>query len=122
MLQHEPRARTRPPHARNRSIAIGIGILLVAWSTLSSGTSLTLAATTTFVATADAHVKSTSPTTNYGTATTLQVRAPSPEYRTYLRFAVSRHERSVHSGNAPPLRHGRQPGRWAGLRGHGDVG
>ncbi|QEC49121.1 DNRLRE domain-containing protein [Baekduia soli] len=49
--------------------------------------------TLTFTPTADAHVKSSSPSSNYGTATTLQIRqgdASNPvTYVTYLKFAVS---------------------------------
>jgi PKD repeat protein len=62
---------------------------MFAWSTVPGWAQNALAATTTFVATADAHVKSSNQTTNYGAVTTLQVRAPSPEYRSYLRFTVS---------------------------------
>ncbi|WP_233153310.1 DNRLRE domain-containing protein, partial [Kineosporia sp. R_H_3] len=53
----------------------------------SPGTSLT------FTPVADAQTKSTSATTNYGTATSVRLRAgttASPgDYRTYLRFSVS---------------------------------
>jgi hypothetical protein len=38
---------------------------------------------------ADSKVNSGSPTRNYGSETTLRVRAPSPEWRTYLEFQVS---------------------------------
>ncbi len=44
----------------------------------------------TFVSSADAHVRSTSVSTNFGTATTLRLRtAPSEVYRGYLRFTVA---------------------------------
>jgi hypothetical protein len=50
--------------------------------------------TFTFVATDDAHVKSTSPTTNYGALTTMQLREETaggtlPTYRDYLKFNVT---------------------------------
>ncbi len=50
--------------------------------------------TFTFIATDDAHVKSTSPTTNYGALTTLQLREETaggtlPTYRDYLKFNVT---------------------------------
>jgi len=45
--------------------------------------------TQTFPALADAQVKSTSPGTNYGADAELRARAPSPEYRTFVRFQVS---------------------------------
>jgi PKD repeat protein len=43
----------------------------------------------TFVATADGLVQTGNPTRSYGTTTTLQVRAPTPAYESYLRFTVS---------------------------------
>jgi unsaturated chondroitin disaccharide hydrolase len=42
----------------------------------------------TFLAVADSKVKSTSPATNYGSETTLRLRAGDPEWRSYLRFDV----------------------------------
>ena len=47
--------------------------------------------TSTFTPTADAHVKSTSPTANYGTLTTMQLReeAAGVTYRDYLKFNVT---------------------------------
>jgi PKD repeat protein len=45
--------------------------------------------TLTFAPTDDAYVQSGSPTGNYGQATALRVRAPSPEYRSYLKFTVT---------------------------------
>ena len=64
-------------------------VLLVSGSALPGLSQPTLAATTlTFAASGDALVKSTSATKNFGTQTTIQVRAPSPEYRTYVRFTV----------------------------------
>ena len=47
---------------------------------------------TTFTTTADAHVRSASPTSNYGTATTLQVRADAAtpnDYKPFLKFSVT---------------------------------
>lgn len=43
----------------------------------------------TFVPAADARVSLSSPTSNYGSATELRVRAGSTTYRSYLRFAVT---------------------------------
>ena len=63
--------------------------LIIALGVLPGGAPEALAATTASVAVADAMVKTSSPTKNYGTATTLQVRAPTPEYRVFLRFTVS---------------------------------
>lgn len=47
--------------------------------------------TTTFTPVADAHVRDTAPTSNYGTITTLRVRtdAAGDDYRTLLKFTVS---------------------------------
>lgn len=42
-----------------------------------------------FTPTADAKVKSTSPTTSYGTESTLRLRGGSPEWRTFLQFDLS---------------------------------
>jgi hypothetical protein len=42
-----------------------------------------------FAAVADAYVKSTSPSTRYGTATTLRTRGGSTIYRTFVQFVVS---------------------------------
>ncbi len=44
---------------------------------------------TTLLSVADSKVRSDSPTTNYGTETTLRVRASGPEWRTYVKFEVS---------------------------------
>jgi unsaturated chondroitin disaccharide hydrolase len=43
----------------------------------------------TFTAVADSKVKSSSPNTNYGSETTLRLRAGDPEWRSYLRFDVA---------------------------------
>jgi hypothetical protein len=43
----------------------------------------------TFPAVADAYVQSGGPTKNYGTQTSLRLRAPTPEYRSYLKFSVA---------------------------------
>jgi unsaturated chondroitin disaccharide hydrolase len=43
----------------------------------------------TFTAVADSKVKSSSPNTNYGSETTLRLRAGDPEWRSYLRFEVA---------------------------------
>ncbi|MGH8899402.1 MAG: DUF7594 domain-containing protein [Egibacteraceae bacterium] len=45
--------------------------------------------TLTFTPTADAKVNSSSPSANYGTGNPLQVRAGSPEYLSYFKFAVT---------------------------------
>jgi hypothetical protein len=50
------------------------------------------ATTTPFTPTADAHVKDANPTTNYGTATTLQVRydpVTPNSYKPYLKFNLT---------------------------------
>ena len=44
---------------------------------------------TTFTSVADSKTKSSSPTTNYGTETTLRIRSSDPEWRTYVKFVVS---------------------------------
>ena len=46
-------------------------------------------ASTTFTCIADSKTKSTSPTTNYGTETTLRIRSADPEWRTFLKFSVT---------------------------------
>jgi hypothetical protein len=43
----------------------------------------------TFPAVADSYVQAGAPTKNYGTQTSLRLRAPTPEYRSYLKFSVS---------------------------------
>jgi len=43
----------------------------------------------TFLPTADAYVKSTSPTSNYGTSSEIRVKTDATTYRSYLRFNVS---------------------------------
>ncbi len=55
----------------------------------STSTTLPQGATQTFVPTADAQVKSTSPTRNYGAGVTLRTRGASPSYASYLRFNVA---------------------------------
>ena len=88
-LQEPGGARPRRlPRVVGSAAALAVALAL-AWSLLPGGTQHALAATTTFVAVADANLKSTSPTKNYGTLSTLQVRAPSPEYRIFLRFTVA---------------------------------
>jgi unsaturated chondroitin disaccharide hydrolase len=42
-----------------------------------------------FACSADSQAKSTSPGTNYGSDPTLRIRAGEPEYRTYVKFAVT---------------------------------
>ncbi|MDQ2695926.1 MAG: carboxypeptidase regulatory-like domain-containing protein, partial [Pseudomonadota bacterium] len=45
--------------------------------------------TISFAPSADAYIKTSSPTKNYGSATTLRLRSGSPEYRSLLKFTVS---------------------------------
>ena len=91
MSQHEPQAARRQPFQRATGLAaVMAAAVLVAWGVLPGVTQNALAATTlTFTAVADAQVKSTSANQNFGLQTTLQTRAGSPEYRTYLRFTVA---------------------------------
>ncbi|HSL75950.1 MAG TPA: DNRLRE domain-containing protein, partial [Candidatus Limnocylindrales bacterium] len=62
---------------------------LIGWSASSRVVPGASAATTSFTSTADALVTSSSPNKNQGRSAKLQVRAPSPEYRSYLRFQVA---------------------------------
>ena len=62
---------------------------LIGWSAVSRTAAPALAATSTFTDNADANVSTSAPNKNTGKATTLQVRAPKPEYWTYLRFTVA---------------------------------
>jgi hypothetical protein len=66
----------------------------LSWSFTTAGSQ---AGPTTFVAVADALVKSSSPSTNYGSDAELRVRAPTPEYRSFVRFDVSGLQGSVGS-------------------------
>ncbi len=50
---------------------------------------LALSPSLTFPATADARVSSSTPNSNFGSDPTLRIRAGSPTYQSYLRFAVS---------------------------------
>ncbi len=74
------------------SLSLMIGACLVSAVLLFSGppwrTVSAQAATLTFHPSADAYVIETSPTSNYGTATTIRVDS-SPVTRSYLRFTVS---------------------------------
>jgi CSLREA domain-containing protein len=62
-------------------------------STTAATSTPTSAATSgpvaTFAAAHDAHVKSSSPNSNYGTANNLRLRSGSPAYNSYLKFDVS---------------------------------
>jgi PKD repeat protein len=60
-----------------------IGLITVASAPGGGGSVLS------FSPVADAHVKSTSPTTNYGKLTTIRLLAGTTIYRTYLKFDVS---------------------------------
>ena len=75
-------------HRRQRWIPAVISVILVAaWSAGMPGAAS--AAVQTLPAVADSHVQSGSPTRNYGTTVDLRVRAPSPEYRSYIAFDAS---------------------------------
>ena len=95
MPQHKPSS--APPHPFHRSLRVASALaatLLVTWSVLPAGprSGQALAASTTFVAVADALVKTSSPAKNDGTLLKLQVRAPTPdtpEYRSLVKFEVT---------------------------------
>ena len=91
MSQHEPRAARRQPFQRVTGLAAVVAAaVLVAWSVLPGATGNAVAASTlTLTAVADAEVTSSSATGNYGLLSSLEARAGSPEFRTFLRFTVS---------------------------------
>ena len=90
MPQHEPRAaRPQPVRPNRNAVTAVIVTILIGWSVGFGGARVTYAATSTFISNADALVTTSGATSNKGTQRTLQVRAPTPEYRVYMRFAVS---------------------------------
>ena len=95
MPQHKPSSAPPQPFQRVLRVAAGLAVtLLVTWSVLPAGPEpeQAVAADTSFVAVADALVKTSSPDKNYGTLPKIQVRAPTadtPEYRSLLQFEVT---------------------------------
>lgn len=87
------RAQARPAAARWPALTAMLGVLLtvppvLAVSGVSSSAAAGTATSTTFVASADAHVRADRPRRNFGGAKTLRVDG-SPETRTLLRFKVA---------------------------------
>ncbi|MEO5884220.1 MAG: DNRLRE domain-containing protein, partial [Candidatus Limnocylindrales bacterium] len=81
-------SRTRPNHPPRRPFVL-VAAMLIGLSVMPWAGRALAATTVTFLPGADAYVQSGGPTSNYGKATVLRVRAPSPAYRSFLRFDVS---------------------------------
>ena len=81
-------AHPRRSAANGRAVAL-LGAILALASAVPWAAAVRGVSTITVLPVADAYVQSGAPASNYGTATALRVRAPSPAYRTYLKFDVA---------------------------------